>query len=146
MPDEKDRQIAELKKQLATATAEQSTGWAGLFSLIGSVVNLVPKWLIPAAGLVFVAWLGFDLYINAQMKLIEKDRAAADAARAKVEADRAPQIVQSEIDQKKADAQKAAADAVIQTNNAKLNQQTTDFDLSPAFDPDALKKRFSKRY
>ncbi len=61
---------ARLKKlEAAQSQAAPAAGWGGLFSLIGSVVALVPRWLVVAAGVVFVAWLGFDLYMNAQQKI-----------------------------------------------------------------------------
>ena len=48
-----------------------SAGWSGLFSLVGSVVAIVPRWLVVAAGVVFVAWLGLEIYINAQSLLAD---------------------------------------------------------------------------
>jgi hypothetical protein len=67
-------------KELETAQAPApAAGWGGLFSLVGSVVALVPRWLVVAAGVVFVAWLGFDLYANVQMKMAEVERVQAES-------------------------------------------------------------------
>jgi len=77
-----ERQIAELKKQLEAAQGQASspvTGWGGLFSLVGSVVALVPRWLVVAAGVIFIAWLGFDLYANVRVKMAEVERIEAQS-------------------------------------------------------------------
>lgn len=60
-------------------------GWGGLISLIGSVVAIVPRWLVVAAGVVFVAWLGFELYLNAWQKLAQTEQVDAEAKRAVME-------------------------------------------------------------
>ena len=75
-----ERQIAELKKQLEAAQAPASiAGWGGLFSLVGSVVALVPRWLVVAAGVIFIGWLGFDLYVNVRVKMAEVERIEAES-------------------------------------------------------------------
>jgi hypothetical protein len=60
-------------------------GLGGLLSFVLSIVQavtgLVPRWLVVAAGVVFLAWVGLDIYLNARERLartetIELDNAA----------------------------------------------------------------------
>jgi hypothetical protein len=81
-PSELELQNAELRQQLEAAKTAQTSGWAGLFSLVGSVINLVPRWLVVAAGIVFIGWLGTEVYFNAQILIANKNKATADAFRA----------------------------------------------------------------
>jgi hypothetical protein len=50
------------------------SGLAAVLAIVQAVVAVVPRWLVVAAGVVFVSWLGFDLYLNAQMKLTELEK------------------------------------------------------------------------
>ncbi len=57
--------------EAAQSQAAPAGGFMGAVSLIGHVVSLVPRWLLVAAGVVFVAWLGLDLYLNARVKMAQ---------------------------------------------------------------------------
>jgi hypothetical protein len=49
------------------------SGLAAVLAIVQAVVAVVPRWLVVAAGVVFVAWLGFDLYLNARQKLAQTE-------------------------------------------------------------------------
>jgi hypothetical protein len=53
------------------APAPQASGLGAVLSIVQAVVALVPRWLVVGAGVIFLAWLGFDLYINTQLKLLD---------------------------------------------------------------------------
>ena len=42
-----------------------------LLSLVQTVIAIVPRWLVVAAGVIFLTWLGYDLYISSQLKLFD---------------------------------------------------------------------------
>jgi hypothetical protein len=56
------------------------SGLAAVLAIVQAVVAVVPRWLVVAAGVVFVAWLGFDLYLNAQMKLLDLEAKRGETA------------------------------------------------------------------
>ena len=59
--------------EAAQAQPAPAAGFMGALSLVGHVVGLVPRPLLVAAGLVFVAWLGFEVYLNARKKMAETE-------------------------------------------------------------------------
>jgi hypothetical protein len=60
------------------------SGLGAVLSIVQAVVALVPRWLIVACGAVFLAWLGFDLYLNARQKIAKTEEIEA-VSRAKSE-------------------------------------------------------------
>jgi hypothetical protein len=80
--DEAERQIADLKRQLEAAQTAPAGGFMGALSLVGSVVGLVPRPLLVAAGIVVVAWAGLEMYQNAAILADQKIKADTDAQNA----------------------------------------------------------------
>jgi hypothetical protein len=42
------------------------SGLGQVLPIVQAVIAIVPRWLVAAAGVIFLTWLGFDLYNNAQ--------------------------------------------------------------------------------
>jgi hypothetical protein len=58
------------------------SGLGAVVSIVQAVVALVPRWLVVAAGVIFLTWLGFDMYLNARQKLAETRRIEAQSTTA----------------------------------------------------------------
>lgn len=56
-------------KELEAAPAP-APGLGG-FSGVAALAGLVPRWLVIAGGAVFLAWAGFEIYINAQLTVVQ---------------------------------------------------------------------------
>lgn len=63
---EREAALAARVKELEAAQASSVGGRGGAFSFVGSVFKIVPRWLVIAAALVFIAWVGADLYLKIQ--------------------------------------------------------------------------------
>jgi hypothetical protein len=79
MTDTSELEALKARVKELEASPVPVSGWGGLFSLVGSVVGLVPRWLVVAAGVVFVAWLGLDLYMKIGITTAEKEMKDAQA-------------------------------------------------------------------
>jgi hypothetical protein len=61
------------------------SGLAAVLAIVQAVVAVVPRWLVIAAGVVCLSWLGFELYLNARVKLAEVEKIEIDSAIARAE-------------------------------------------------------------
>jgi hypothetical protein len=73
-------------KELEVGQAAPVKGSGSLLSLIGGVVSIVPRRLFVAAGVLFVAWLSFNLYMNARQKIAQTEIAQQQAEIARQQA------------------------------------------------------------
>ena len=65
-------------KELEAAPAP-GAGFGGV-SGVAALASLVPRWLVVAGGVVFLAWAGLEIYINAQMQLLLLEKQRVDTA------------------------------------------------------------------
>jgi hypothetical protein len=49
------------------------SGLAAVLAIVQAVVAVVPRWLVVAAGVVFVSWLGFELSQKAQQATLQTE-------------------------------------------------------------------------
>jgi hypothetical protein len=61
------------------------SGLGAILSIVQAVVAIVPRWLVVAAGVIFLTWLAFDLYLNTRAKLAQTEQTEAASLRKKVE-------------------------------------------------------------
>ena len=120
--NEAERQIAELKKQLEAAktATPPAAGFMGALSPVLSVASLVPRWLVVAAGVVVVAWAGFEIYINAQTKVLQLDQTNAQTKKTVAEAKYAEELAEGQKAQAES-AKEQAASAHAQSCTAQMS-------------------------
>ena len=68
---EREAALAARIKELEAAQAPPAKGSGGPISLAAAIVSIVPRWLVAAAGVLLLAWLSFDLYMSARLKMAQ---------------------------------------------------------------------------
>ena len=48
-----------------------ASGLGQVLAIVQAVTSLVPRWLVVAAGVILLTWLGLDLYLNLRIKMAE---------------------------------------------------------------------------
>ena len=71
MTNELEALRARVKELEAKQPAAPTSGLGQVFGIVQAVASIVPRWLLVAAGVIFLAWLGFDLYTNVILRMAD---------------------------------------------------------------------------
>jgi peroxiredoxin family protein len=61
------------------------SGLGAVLSIVQAVVALVPRWLVVATGVIFLTWLGLELFQKSQQVVLQTETMAAQKAKAEAE-------------------------------------------------------------